>query len=348
MDAFFETHIFPVLTPLAVDPGHPFPYISNLSLSLAVQLREPEHGHEHFARVKVPKSLARWVPVEGRPNHFVPLEQVIGAHLGTLFPGMQILGSHTFRITRYSDLEIANSEEPEDLLAMIEEQVFQRRFGEVVRLEVAADMPPALRALLLDELRDTEDPEITPLTDREVHTPGPLLDLGDLMALTAIDLPELKDPPLVPSVPAELREVERPIFDAIRERDVLVHHPFDSFSASVEQFVEAAARDYQTLAIKMTLYRTGGGAVVRALTEAAQRGIQVAVLVELQARFEETNNINFARTLESFGVHVAYGLQGLKTHAKVALVVRREADGIRRYVHISTGNYNAKTARVYT
>ncbi|MGH7656253.1 MAG: polyphosphate kinase 1 [Gemmatimonadaceae bacterium] len=348
MDAFFETHIFPVLTPLAVDPGHPFPYISNLSLSLAVQLREPEHGHEHFARVKVPKSLARWVPVEGRPNHFVPLEQVIGAHLGTLFPGMQILGSHTFRITRYSDLEIANSEEPEDLLAMIEEQVFQRRFGEVVRLEVAADMPPALRALLLDELRDTEDPEITPLTDREVHTPGPLLDLGDLMALTAIDLPELKDPPLVPSVPAELREVERPIFDAIRERDVLVHHPFDSFSASVEQFVEAAARDDQTLAIKMTLYRTGGGAVVRALTEAAQRGIQVAVLVELQARFEETNNINFARTLESFGVHVAYGLQGLKTHAKVALVVRREADGIRRYVHISTGNYNAKTARVYT
>ncbi|HEY2849580.1 MAG TPA: polyphosphate kinase 1 [Gemmatimonadaceae bacterium] len=348
MDAFFETHVFPVLTPLAVDPGHPFPYISNLSLSLAVQLREPEHGNEHFARVKVPKSLARWVPVEGRPNHFVPLEQVIGAHLGTLFPGMQILGSHTFRITRYSDLEIADTEEPEDLLAMIEEQVFQRRFGEVVRLEVAADMPPALRALLLDELRDTEDPEIAPLTEREVQAPSVLLDLGDLMALTAIDLPELKDPPLVPSVPMDLRDAERTIFDAIRERDVLVHHPFDSFSASVEQFVEAAARDDQTLAIKMTLYRTGGGTVVRALTEAAQRGIQVAVLVELQARFEETNNINFARTLESFGVHVAYGLQGLKTHAKVALVVRREADGIRRYVHISTGNYNARTARVYT
>ena len=337
MDAFFETHVFPVLTPLAVDPGHPFPYISNLSISLAVQLREPEHGHEHFARVKVPKSLPRWVPVEGRPNHFVPLEQVIGAHLGTLFPGMQILGSHTFRITRYSDLEIANSEEPEDLLAMIEEQVFQRRFGEVVRLEVPADMPASLRALLLDELRDTEDPEITPLTDREVHTPSPLL-----------DLPELKDPPLVPAVPVELRDAGRSIFDAIRERDVLVHHPFDSFGASVEQYIEAAARDDQTLAIKMTLYRTGGGAVVRALTEAAQRGIQVAVLVELQARFEETNNINFARTLESFGVHVAYGIQGLKTHAKVALVVRREPDGIRRYVHLSTGNYNAKTARVYT
>ena len=168
------------------------------------------------------------------------------------------------------------------------------------------------------------------------------------MALTSIDLPELKDPPLVPAMPAELRDPERSIFDAIREHDVLVHHPFDSFSASVEQFVEAAARDDPTLAIKMTLYRTGGGAVVRALTEAAQRGIQVAVLVELQARFEETNNINFARTLESFGVHVAYGLQGLKTHAKVALVVRREADGIRRYVHLGTGNYNAKTARVYT
>ncbi len=348
MDAFFETHVFPVLTPLAVDPGHPFPYISNLSLSLAVQLREPEHGHEHFARVKVPKSLARWVPVEGRANHFVPLEQVIAAHLGTLFPGMQILGSHSFRITRYSDLEIANSEEPEDLLAMIEEQVFQRRFGEVVRLEVPADMPPALRALLLDELRDTEDPEITPLTDREVHTPSPLLDLGDLMALTSIDLPELKDPPLLPVVPVELRDTDRSIFDAIRERDLLVHHPFDSFNATVEQFIEAAARDDQTLAIKMTLYRTGGGAVVRALTEAAQRGIQVAVLVELQARFEETNNNNFARTHESFGVHVAYGIQGLKTHAKVALVVRREPDGIRRYVHISTGNYNSKTARIYT
>ncbi|MFI5246006.1 MAG: polyphosphate kinase 1, partial [Gemmatimonadales bacterium] len=348
IDAFFETHVFPVLTPLAVDPGHPFPYISNLSISLAVQLREPEHGHEHFARVKVPKSLTRWVPVEGRPNHFVPLEQVIGAHLGALFPGMQVLGSHTFRITRYSDLEIANSEEPEDLLAMIEEQVFQRRFGEVVRLEVQSDMPAALRALLLDELRDTEDPEITPLTDREVHAQGLLLDLGDLMALAALDLPELKDPVFVPVVPAELRDADRSIFDVIHERDLLVHHPFDSFNASVEQFIEAAARDEQTLAIKMTLYRTGGGAVVRALTEAAQRGIQVAVLVELQARFEETNNINFARTLESFGVHVAYGIQGLKTHAKLALVVRREPEGIRRYVHISTGNYNAKTARIYT
>jgi polyphosphate kinase len=349
IDAFFEQQVFPVLTPLAVDPGHPFPYISNLSLSLAVELREPDRGTEHFARVKVPKSLSRWVPVEGRPNHFIPLEQVIGTHLGTLFPGMQILGSHVFRITRYSDLEIANTEEPEDLLAMIEEQVFQRRFGEVVRLEVQAGMPAALRTLLLDELRESEDPEFAPLTEREMQEPGSLLDLGDLILLASLDVPDLRDPPFTPAVPAELRDAERPIFDVIRERDLLVHHPFDSFSATVEQFIEAAARDDKVLAIKMTLYRTSGdGAIVRALTEAAHRGIQVAVLVELQARFEETNNINWARTLESFGVHVAYGVPGLKTHAKVALVVRKDPDGIRRYVHLSTGNYNSRTARLYT
>ncbi|HLA89342.1 MAG TPA: polyphosphate kinase 1 [Gemmatimonadaceae bacterium] len=348
-DAFFEHQVYPVLTPLAVDPGHPFPYISNLSLSLAVELRDPERGVDHFARVKVPKSLPRWVPVEGRPSHFVPLEQVIGAHLGTLFPGMQILGSHTFRITRYSDLEIANTEEPEDLLAMIEEQVFQRRFGEVVRLEVQTGMPAPLKGLLLEELRESEDPEFAPLTEREVHEPGPLLDLGDLMSLATLDIPELHDPPFVPVVPAELRDADRSIFDVMRERDILVHHPFDSFTASAEQYIEAASRDDRVLAIKMTLYRTSGdGAIVRALTEAAQRGIQVAVLVELQARFDETNNINWARTLESFGVHVAYGLPGLKTHAKVALVVRKEADGIRRYVHLGTGNYNSKTARIYT
>ncbi len=349
IDAFFEQQVFPVLTPLAVDPGHPFPYISNLSLSLAVELREPDRGTEHFARVKVPKSLSRWVPVQGRPNHFIPLEQVIGTHLGTLFPGMQILGSHVFRITRYSDLEIANTEEPEDLLAMIEEQVFQRRFGELVRLEVQAGTPVALRTLLLDELRESEDPEIEPVTAREVQEPGALLDLGDLLALATLDIPELRDPPFVPSVPVELRDAERSIFDVIRDRDLLVHHPFDSFTATVEQFIAAAARDDSVLAIKMTLYRTSGdGAIVRALTEAAQRGIQVAVLVELQARFEETNNINWARTLESFGVHVAYGVPGLKTHARVALVVRKDADGIRRYVHLSTGNYNSRTARLYT
>ena len=349
IDGLFENQIYPVLTPLAVDPGHPFPYISNLSISLAVELRDAERGTEHFARVKVPKSLLRWVPVAGRPNHFVPLEQVISSHLGTLFPGMQVVSSHTFRITRYSDLEVSKSEEPEDLLSMIEEQVFQRRFGEVVRLEAQTGMPKAIRALLLEELRESEDPEFEPLTEHEVLEPGPLLDLGDLMTLAALDFPELKDAPFTPVVPIELRDPDKTIFDVIRERDLLVHHPFDSFTATVDQFIEAAARDDKTLAIKMTLYRTSvDGAIVKALTEAAQRGIQVAVLVELQARFDEANNINWARTLESFGVHVAYGLPGLKTHAKLALVVRREADGIRRYVHLGTGNYNSKTARLYT
>ncbi|MFA6166279.1 MAG: polyphosphate kinase 1 [Gemmatimonadaceae bacterium] len=346
VDAFFDSQVFPVLTPLAVDPGHPFPYISNLSLSLAVELREPETGIEHFARVKVPKSLPRWVPV--RSLQYLPLEDLIGAHLGLLFPGMEITGYHVFRITRFSDLEIAPTEEPEDLLAMIEEQVFQRRFGEVVRLEVQRGTPAQLRALLLSELRETEDPEMAPLTEREVHEPGRLLDLGDLMALSTLDLPELRDPPFVPVTPPELRD-GRSVFDVLRERDVLVHHPFDSFPATVERFLDEAARDEHVLAMKLTLYRTSGDtAVVRALTEAAQAGKQVAVLVELQARFDETNNITWARTLESFGVHVAYGLPGMKTHAKLALVVRREPDGIRRYVHIGTGNYNSKTARTYT
>lgn len=346
VDAFFDSQVFPVLTPLAVDPGHPFPYISNLSLSLAVELREPETGIEHFARVKVPKSLPRWVPV--RSLQYLPLEDLIGAHLGLLFPGMEITGYHAFRITRFSDLEIAPTEEPEDLLAMIEEQVFQRRFGEVVRLEVQRGMPAHLSALLLSELRESEDPEMAPLTEREVHEPGRLLDLGDLMALSTLELPELRDPPFVPITPAELRD-GRSVFDVLRERDVLVHHPFDSFPATVERFLDEAARDEHVLAIKLTLYRTSGDtAVVRALTEAAQAGKQVAVLVELQARFDESNNITWARTLESFGVHVAYGLPGMKTHAKLALVVRREPDGIRRYVHIGTGNYNSKTARTYT
>ena len=349
LDAFFDSQVYPVLTPLAVDPGHPFPYISNLSLSLAVELRDPERGVDRFARVKVPKSLARWVPVPGRRHEFVPLEQVIGAQLGALFPGMQVIGWHTFRITRYSDLEIADTEESEDFLAMIEEQVFQRRFGEVVRIEVQSGMPAAVRKLLLEELRETDEGESLTLTESDIQEHGPLLDIGDLMAIAGLDVPELRDPPYTPSVPVELREVDRSMFDVIRERDLLVHHPYDSFTATVEHFIEAAARDEHVLAIKMTLYRTSGdGAIVRALTEAAQRGIQVAVLVELQARFEEANNITWARTLESFGVHVAYGLPGLKTHAKVALVVRREPDGIRRYVHLSTGNYNGKTARIYT
>ena len=347
MDEFFESQVFPVLTPLAVDPGHPFPYISNLSLSLAVEIRDPEGDLVHFARVKVPKSLPRWVPVVGRTNEFVPLEQVIGTNLSALFPGMEVVNWHAFRITRYSDLELP-IDEPEDLLASIEEQVFKRRFGEVVRLEVEGDMPPHLRHLLLEELRE-EVPQASPLTERDVQDSGSLLDLGDLMSLQALDLPALKDPPFTSATPPELRDSSRSIFDVIRERDLLVHHPFESFGVSVERFLEAAAYDDHVLAIKLTLYRTSGDtAIVEALTEAAQRGKQVAVLVELKARFDEANNITWARTLENFGVHVAYGSATLKTHAKTALVVRREADGIRRYIHLGTGNYNSRTARLYT
>ncbi len=348
VDAHFESQVFPVLTPLAVDPGHPFPYISNLSVSLAVQVRDLVRGGEHFARVKVPKSLPRWVPI-GRGHCFVPLEDLIGAHLDQLFPGMEVLGWHTFRITRYSDLDVPAADEPEDLLAMIEEQIFQRRFGEVVRLEVETGMPAKTLALLLDELREGADPDVMPLTENDVYDSGTILDLGDLMALASLELPDLRDPPFAPVTPPELRDPEVSIFDVIRERDVLVHHPFESFGSTIEKFFDTAAEDEDVLAIKLTLYRTSGDtAIVRALTEAAQRGKQVAVLVELQARFDEINNINWARTLESYGVHVAYGLPGLKTHAKTALVVRREGDGIRRYVHIGSGNYNSKTARLYT
>ncbi len=346
--AFFEAEVFPVLTPLAVDPGHPFPYISNLSLSLAVEIRDPVTGHEHFARVKVPRSLPRWVPI-GRANCFVPLEQLIGANLRALFGGMDVERWFTFRITRYSDLDLGQMDQPEDLLETIEQQVFQRRFGEVVRLEVQNGMPASIRALLLEELGEGESQEVAPLMDGDVHSNADLLELGDLMSLASLDIPELRDPPFTPVVPPALRDGSRNIFDAIREHDILVHHPYESFSSSVEAFLEMAAHDPHVLAIKMTLYRTSGDtALVRALTEAAEQGKQVAVLIELQARFDEQNNITFARTMESYGIHVAYGLPGLKTHAKTALVVRRDPDGIRRYVHIGTGNYNSKTARHYT
>jgi polyphosphate kinase len=347
VDGFFESQVFPVLTPLAVDPAHPFPYISNLSLSLAVEIRDPVKGVDHFARVKVPKSLPRWVAF-GRPNHFVPLEQVIGANLGALFPGMEILGSHAFRVTRFSDLDLATTDESEDLLEAIEQQVSERRFSEVVRLEVQDTMPAHLRSLLLDELREDQSPELPALTPGDVQQAGSLLDLGDLMSIATLDIPDLRDPPFSPVVPPEFRDAGRSVFDAIRERDVLVHHPYDSFVGSVEHFLSAAATDTNVLAVKTTLYRTSGDtAIVKSLVEAAEAGKQVAVLVELQARGDETNNITWARTLEDSGVHVAYGLPGLKTHAKTVLVVRREADGIRRYVHLGTGNYNSKTARTY-
>ncbi len=349
IDEQFESQIFPVLTPLAVDPGHPFPYVSNLSLSLAVEVRDPAQESVHFARVKVPERLSRWVAVPGRAHHFVPLEQVIGENLEALFSGMDVLGWYAFRVTRYSDLEFTNLEDPDDLLASIEERVFERRFGEVIRLEVQDDMPAHLRSLLLDELRDADFPAKTSLSESDVEDAGHLLDLSDLLELASLDIVELRDPPFTPSVPPELRDPDRSIFDVIRERDLLVHHPFDSFPATVERFLQSAAIDEHVLAIKLTLYRTSGDtAIVRALTEAAQRGKQVAVLVELRARFDEANNITWARTLEDYGVHVAYGSALLKTHTKTAMVVRREPDGIRRYIHIGSGNYNSRTARLYT
>src|SRR3954469_2723413 len=349
IDEQFESQIFPVLTPLAVDTGHPFPYVSNLSLSLAVEVRDPVLDTVHFARVKVPKRLTRWMPVPGRAHEFVPLEHVIGENLEALFPGMEILGWYAFRVTRYSDLEFTNLEEPEDLLATIEEQVFERRFGEVIRLEVQDDMPAHLRTLLLEELRDADLPATSSLSEVDIEEAGHLLDLADLMELAELDMLELRDPPFTSNVPAELRDPQRSIFDVIRERDVLVHHPFDSFSATVERFLQSAATDEHVLAIKLTLYRTSGDtAIVRALTEAAERGKQVAVLIELKARGDEANNISWARTLEDYGVHVAYGSAVLKTHTKTAMVVRREPDGIRRYVHLGTGNYNSRTARLYT
>ena len=348
LDEYFEKQVYPVLTPLAVDPGHPFPYISNLSLSLAVEIRDPQTQEDHFARVKVPRSLPRWVPF-GRPNQFIPLEQLIGINLRALFPGMEVRNWYAFRITRNSDIELLSSEEPDDLLATIEEQVFLRRFGEVVRLEVQTGTSPEMRALLIDELRDDRLPPNATLTEADVHEMGPLLELGDLRELSSLDIPELRDPPLVPSTPPRLRGVNGGMFDIIRQGDVLVHHPFDSFQTTVEQFIERAAEDDDVLAIKLTLYRTSGDTpIVRALTEAAESGKQVVVLVELKARFDEANNISWARQLESAGVHVVYGMMDLKTHTKTCLVVRREADGIRRYVHVGTGNYNSKTARQYT
>jgi polyphosphate kinase len=348
INQFFENQVFPVLTPLAVDPGHPFPYISNLSISIAVQVHDPGTDATRLARIKVPKSLPRWVPF-GKDNHFVPLEQVIGAHLDTLFPGMEIRGFSSFRVTRYSDLELSGLDEDDDLLEMIEEQLFQRRFAEVVRVEVDKNCPRELRELILAEVLEDQPPEMPTLTESDLVETGPLLDLSDLMWLATMNIPELRDPPFIPATPPELRDPSRSIFDAIRENDILLHHPFDSFSTSVEHFLTAAARDPNVLAIKMTLYRTSGDTeIVRALTEAAQSGKQVAVMIELQARFDEVNNIAWARTLEGFGVHVAYGLPGLKTHTKTTLVVRKEADGIRRYAHIGSGNYNSQTAKVYT
>ncbi|HQR17030.1 MAG TPA: polyphosphate kinase 1 [Gemmatimonadales bacterium] len=341
---YFQRNVFPVLTPLAVDPAHPFPYISNLSISLAVFLRGTD-GTERFARVKVPKILPRWVALPGT-HRYLPLEQLIGAHLESLFPGVEILGWHPFRITRNTDLQI-DHDEADDLLSLIQEEVRNRRFAEVSRLEVGTGTPLGLRQLLLAEFNAAQEEGIDLQLDDVYEVPG-LLDASDLMTLATLDLPELRDPPFLPVTPARLAS-GRSVFDVIREGDLLLHHPYDSFQTSVERFLQQATDDPDVLAIKLTLYRTGGdSSIARLLAHAAERGKQVAVLIELQARFDEENNIIWAQRLEDVGVHVSYGVSGLKTHTKIMLVVRREGSEIRRYVHIGTGNYNPRTARLYT
>jgi polyphosphate kinase len=337
----FEQRIFPVLTPLAVDPGHPFPYISNLSLNLAVSVRDPVADERRFARVKVPPLLSRFV-VMPDGERFVPLEQVIAAHLDALFPGMVVESHSPFRVTRNADLSL-EEDEADDLLAAVELELRRRRFGRAVRLEIDETMDDDVREFLVGELDLAPD---------DVYVIDGPLDLGGLWAVHALDRPALKDEPwapvtqprLAPAAPDEGVDV----FAAIRDRDILVHHPYDSFATSVEAFIEQAAADPDVLAIKQTLYRTSGDSpIVEALIRAAERGKQVAVLVELTARFDEQANIAWARALERAGVHVVYGLVGLKTHTKTALVVREEGGGVVRYCHIGTGNYNPRTARLY-
>ena len=336
----FEQRIFPVLTPLAVDPGHPFPYISNLSLNLAVVVVEPRTKDRRFARVKVPPLLPRFVALPGG-ERFVLLEQVIAAHLYELFPGMEIVSAFPFRVTRDADLAFEEGE-ADDLLAAVEMELRRRRFGEAVRLEVQRGCTDEVQSLLTRELNlDSEDVYVVD---------GPL-DLTGLLAIHGLDRPDLKYDPWTPATqPGLATPTDEPadLFALIRERDVMVHHPYDSFSTSVEAFIQQAAADPDVLAIKQTLYRTSGDSpIVKALIRAAESGKQVATLVELKARFDEQNNIAWARALEEVGVHVVYGLLGLKTHSKTALVVRQEADGLRRYCHVGTGNYNPKTARLY-
>jgi polyphosphate kinase len=336
----FERDIFPVLTPLAVDPGHPFPYISNLSLNLGVIVADESAGEQRFARVKVPPLLSRFVRV-GQGARFVPLENVIAANLGHLFPEMSFGGRYVFRVTRNADLTL-EEDEADDLLAAVELELRRRRFGRAVRLEIEAGMPAEIRDLLLSELE---------LTTGDVYESAAPLDLGQLWTIYALDRPDLHEPPWVPRTPPRLAtagDEAVDLFAVLRERDVLVHHPYDSFTTSVEAFINQAADDPAVYAIKQTLYRTSEDtAIVAALVRAAERGKQVAALVEVKARFDERANIYWARQLEQAGVHVVYGLVGLKTHSKTCLVVRREEDGLRRYCHIGTGNYNSETARVY-
>jgi len=340
LDRMFHEEIFPVLTPLAVGPGRPFPYISNLSLSLAVWLRDPVTNAETFARVKVPKEvLPRFISVGH--STLVPLEDLIARHLGDLFPGMEVLRHSTFRVTRDADFTV--SDEADDLLRAVEDELRRRRFGEVVRLELGADMDPDLRARLISWL-DVEE--------RQVYDLGSLPDMSDLWQIHGLDgHPELRDAPWTPMPHPALTddESDQPdMFAAIHAGDMLVHHPYHSFAGTVERFVSQAVTDPDVLAIKLTVYRTSDDSnLVPALIEAAERGKQAVCLVELKARFDERRNIGWARALEEAGAHVVHGLPGLKTHAKALLIVRREADGVRHYVHIGTGNYNGVTARIY-
>ena len=332
--------IFPVLTPLAVAPGHPFPYISTLSLSLAVVVRDPDGGEQRFARVKVPQILPRLVAVDA--HAYVPLEQVIAANLDVLFPGLEIVESHPFRVTRDADFDI-EEDEAGDLVSAIEHELRQRRFGSAVRLEVEDAMPDGVRDFILEGIGLRPD---------DLYAVPGILDATCFWQVATLDLPELRDPPWQPVIPARLTPHDEgdavDVFAVIRQGDVLVHHPYESFGASVERFIAQAADDPDVLTIKMALYRTSGDSpIVRDLIRAAEQGKQVVVLVEIKARFDEEANIVWARKLEQAGAHVVYGLVGLKTHCKISLVVRREGSGLRRYVHLGTGNYNPKTARIY-
>jgi polyphosphate kinase len=337
----FRQQIYPVLTPLAVDPAHPFPYISGLSLNLAVVVRNPVTRHQHFARVKVPPLLSRFL--EASPHRWVPLEDVIAAHLEELFPGMEVLAHHMFRVTRNEDLEV-EEDDVENLLQALEKELLRRRFGPPVRLEVEESIDDYVLELLVRELNVSES-EVYPL-------PGPLDLTGLSEVAAAMDRPDLKYPKFVAGTHRDLAQVESAqppdVFAALRERDVLLHHPYDSFSTSVQAFLEQAASDPDVLAIKQTLYRTSGDSpIVDALIDAAESGKQVLVLVEIKARFDEQANIKWARKLEEAGCHVVHGLVGLKTHGKFSLVVRQEGDTLRRYAHVGTGNYHPKTARTY-
>ena len=338
---YFTNQVFPVLTPLAVDPAHPFPYISGLSLNLAVALRNPKTDSEHFARVKVPSLLPRFVLVPGSESSYVPLEEIMGQFLGELFPGMEVTQHHIFRVTRNEDLEV-DEDEGENLLVQLEKELLRRRFGPPVRLEVAEDIDSQILSLLQREL-DISTTDV-------YHLPEPL-DLRGLTAIAFLRRPELRfEPHSITTNPyLEADEDEAAdIFAALREREVLVHHPYESFATSTQAFLEQAAEDPQVLAIKQTLYRTSGDSpIVDALIDAAEAGKQVLALVEIKARFDEKNNIGWARKLEASGVHVVYGIVGLKTHCKLSLVIRQEGDQLRRYCHIGTGNYNPKTARYY-